>query len=68
MELQTKTWRSLHELSEIKKDCYKTYMVTYQLGNWTEASVHLKEEFMGYGPLHFFHTDQTVHLILLSSK
>ena len=27
------TWRSLHELSEIKKDCSKTYMVIYQLGN-----------------------------------
>ena len=26
-----KKWSSLHELSEIKKDCYKTYMVTYQL-------------------------------------
>ena len=27
------TWTSLHELSEIKKGCYKIYMVTYQLGD-----------------------------------
>ena len=27
------TLSSLHELSEIKKDCYKTYMVTYQLSD-----------------------------------
>ena len=26
------TWSSLHELSEIKKDCCKTNIVTYQLG------------------------------------
>ena len=25
------TWSSLHGLSEIKEDYYKTYMVTYQL-------------------------------------
>ena len=37
------TWSSRHELSEIKKDCYKTYMVTYQLGDWTKAGVHLRE-------------------------
>ena len=29
----TQTWSSLHELSEFKKDCYKTYMVIYQLGD-----------------------------------
>ena len=27
------TWSSIHELREVKKDCYKTYTVTYQLGN-----------------------------------
>ena len=26
-------WTSQHDLSEIKKGCYKTYMVTYQLGD-----------------------------------
>ena len=25
------TWSSLHELSKIKKDYYKTYLVNYQL-------------------------------------
>ena len=27
------TCSSLHELSEIKKDYYKVYMVTYQIGD-----------------------------------
>ena len=27
------TWSSLHELCEIKKDCYKAYMVTDQIGD-----------------------------------
>ena len=25
------TWISGHELSEIKRECYKTYKVTYQI-------------------------------------
>ena len=37
---------SLYELSETKKDCYKTYMVTYQTGDWIKAIVHLREGFM----------------------
>ena len=35
------TWSSLHELSEIKKNCYKAYIVTYQIGDWIKAGVHL---------------------------
>ena len=27
------TWTSLPEINEIKKGCYKTYMVTYPLGD-----------------------------------
>ena len=27
------TWSLLHELGEIKKDCYKAYIVTYQIGD-----------------------------------
>ena len=27
------TWRSLRELRGIKRDCYKAYMVTYQIGD-----------------------------------
>ena len=62
------TWTSLHELSEIKKGCYKIYMVTYQLGDWMKAVVHLWEEFVWSGPLPFFQTDQILLSILLSSK
>ena len=74
--MNNKTWscepiqirRSLYELSEIKEDYYKTYIVTYQLVNLIKASVHLRKEFMESGPLPFFQTEQTVLLILLSSK
>ena len=59
------TWSSLHELSEIEKDCYKTYMVTCQFGDRIKESVYLREAFMVSGPLPFFQTDQTVSLILL---
>ena len=62
------TWDSLHELSEIKKGCYKTYMITYQLGDWIKAGVNLREEFMGSVPLSFFQTDQIHPSILVSSK
>ena len=59
---------SLYELSETKKDCYKTYMVTYQTGDWIKAIVHLREGFMESGPLAFFQTGQIVSLILAWSK
>ena len=62
------TWTSLPELNEIKKGCYKTYMVTYPLGYLIKAGGHLREEFMGSGPLPFFQTDQILPLILVSSK
>ena len=53
--MNNKTWscepiqirRSLYELSEIKEDYYKTYIVTYQLVNLIKASVHLKEGVYG---------------------
>ena len=63
--MNNKTWscepiqtrRPLYELSGIKEDYYKTYIVTYQLVNLIKASVHLRKEFMGSGPLPFFQTD-----------
>ena len=54
------TWSSLHELREIKKDCYKVYMVTYQIGDRIKAGVHLGQESMGSGLLPFFQADQIV--------
>ena len=60
------TWTSLHELSEIKKGCYKTYMVTYQFGDWIKAGVHLRAEFMGSGPLPF-QTDQILPSMFVTS-
>ena len=44
------TWSSLDELSEIKKDCYKIYMVSYQLGDSVKASFHLREGLWGLDP------------------
>ena len=51
------TWSSLHETSEIRKDCYKAYMVTYQIGDRIKVGVLLWKESMGSGPLLFFLTD-----------
>ena len=39
--VQTRT--SLHELSEIKNGCYKTYMVTCQFGDWWKVNPLKKE-------------------------
>ena len=47
-------------ISENKKDCYKTCMVTYYDGDWITAGVHLGKGSMGFGPLPFFKTDQIV--------
>ena len=44
--------------SENKKDCYKACMVTYHIGDWIKAGVHLGKESMGFGPLPFFKTNQ----------
>ena len=69
MELQTDSNRaSLNELSEIKKGCYKTYMVTYQPFDWIKAGAQLREEFMRCTPLPFIQTDQISPSILISSK
>ena len=64
------TWSSLHELSEIKKDCYKACIHTYQIGDGIKAGagVHLRESSVGSGPQPFFQTDQTVPSILESSN
>ena len=48
------TWTSIHELSEIKKDRYKTYMVTYQLGNLIKTGVHQGSSSFRSGSLPFF--------------
>ena len=64
--IQTSSW--LYELKKIKKDCDKTYMVTYQVGDLIKVGLHLKEGFMGSGPLPFFQNDQIVSSILVSSK
>ena len=48
------TWSSLHELSEIKKGCYKACMVTYQISDWIKVGVHLGEGSTGSEPLPFF--------------
>ena len=44
------TSSSLYELNKIKKDCDKTYMVTYQVGDLIKAGLHLREGFMGSDP------------------
>ena len=44
------TSSSLYELNKIKKDCDKTYMVTYQVGDLIKAALHLREGFMGWDP------------------
>ena len=44
------TSSSLYELNKIKKDCDKTYMVTYQVGDLIKAAFHLREGFMGSDP------------------
>ena len=49
--MNNKTWsrkaiQTLYDLSEIKKGCYKTYMVTYQLDDRIKAGVHLREKLM----------------------
>ena len=43
-----------------KKDFYKASMVTYQIGDWIKAGVHLGKGSVGFEPLPFFKTDQTV--------
>ena len=55
-------------LIKLRKDCDKTYMVTYQAGDLIKAGLHLKEGFMESGPLPCFQNDQTVSSILVSSK
>ena len=54
----------LHERSEIKKDCFEAYMVTYQICNWIKADVHMGDGFMGSGPLPFLQIDQIVPSVL----
>ena len=52
--MNNKTWSrkaiqtrsSLYDLNEIKKGCYKAYMVTYQLDDRIKAGVHLREKLM----------------------
>ena len=61
-------WSSLHELSEIKKDYHKAYMVTYQIFYWIKEGVLLGERSVTSGPMHFFKTDQIVPSILVSSQ
>ena len=46
--------------SENKKDFFKACMVTYQIGDWIKAGVHLGKGSEGFEPLPFFKTDQTV--------
>ena len=41
-----KAIHTLYDLSEIKKGCYKTYMVTYQLDDRTKVGVRLREKLM----------------------
>ena len=43
MGLQTDSNMEFTTWTKWKKDCYKTYVVTYQLGDWTKAGVHLGE-------------------------
>ena len=61
-------WSSLHELSEIKKDYHKAYMVTYQIFYWIKVGMHLGERSVRSGPMRIFKTDQIVSSILVSSQ
>ena len=61
--MKNKTWSC-----KIKKDCYKAYMATYQIGDWIKVGVYLGQESMGSGPLPLLQTDQIVPSILVSSK
>ena len=62
------TWSSLYELKEIKKDCYKAYMFTYQIGDWIKVSVHRGEVSMDSRPLPLFQIVQTVPSVIISNK
>ena len=55
--------KSLHELRENKNNCNKACMLIYQTCDSIKESVHLGEGYLGFGPLPFFQTDQTVPLI-----
>ena len=58
----------LHEVNEIKKDCFEVYIVTYQICNWIKADVHIGDGSMRSGPLPFLQIDQIVPPILLWSS